>query len=579
MVVQARFVHDDPGSDNIEIKQRILKICLTAEHHTAIKAAGTVVRTLQQFGIDEKDVKFHCRDTVSMNGAMDTTLRELGNFNHGSILCTGHLGANAGEKLLFGDRFPVLQLFWATYQKILKSDNATELFTVLLYEAPSTFSDIKWWSKFDAIEQIARLLEESEDDVLTWARQVLSNDHAPESAYKIVNLLSDPNLVWNLKIELAGYCFVGGPLRRLTYGLEGDGEHAFHTFELITEEFYTLLDDPPMPEVARRAELAMGWAATADGTAALQAAIAAHAAAVAAASAGPPNVAPPRRAPRRSVTGLTAETRARVEADEAAQRAEDQKALDAAAAAALAHKVSAQCAAPPQSVAEWLELVKAFQAPAIDYYRTRLQDPDDYGLQMKWYKAASVFHPLSLADMPIAEAKLRLDGLRGSSNFPPAAVDGLIGELSALKRAVDVFATHYSMVKIGAIVHARRTELYQARTQGKVISYNDASKTYEIEFTVIVHGAPSTLVREFIPAKRVLPEVFGVLRFFKKRRAKFPAFFAAAKVIALMQPTSAAAERVFSLLEAFFGPKGRRGRALQDLINTTLKLRYHDREV
>ncbi len=40
------------------------------------------------------------------------------------------------------------------------------------------------------------------------------------------------------------------------------------------------------------------------------------------------------------------------EADEATQKAEDQKQLEAAEAAALALKVSAQCAAPPQSVAD-----------------------------------------------------------------------------------------------------------------------------------------------------------------------------------------------------------------------------------
>ncbi len=40
------------------------------------------------------------------------------------------------------------------------------------------------------------------------------------------------------------------------------------------------------------------------------------------------------------------------EADEATQKAEDQKQLEAAEAAALALKVSAQCAAPPPSVAD-----------------------------------------------------------------------------------------------------------------------------------------------------------------------------------------------------------------------------------
>jgi hypothetical protein len=40
-----------------------------------------------------------------------------------------------------------------------------------------------------------------------------------------------------------------------------------------------------------------------------------------------------------------------------------------------------------------------------------------------------------------------------------------------------------------------------------------------------------------------------------------------------MQPTSAAAERVFYLLEAYFAKGGRRGSS------TTIKMKYHGRKV
>lgn len=44
----------------------------------------------------------------------------------------------------------------------------------------------------------------------------------------------------------------------------------------------------------------------------------------------------------------------------------------------------------------------------------------------------------------------------------------------------------------------------------------------------------------------------------------FPAWFAVSKVPALMQPSSAAAEYMFSLSEALFGKKGKR---MADLVN------------
>ena len=72
--------------------------------------------------------------------------------------------------------------------------------------------------------------------------------------------------------------------------------------------------------------------------------------------------------------------------------------------------------------------------------------------------------------------------------------------------------------------------------------------------------------------------VTRVLYYFKQRRAQFPAWFAAAKILALFQPSSAAAERVFSLLEALFGKKGHRGQAKGCLIDGTLKLRSHKRD-
>ncbi len=73
------------------------------------------------------------------------------------------------------------------------------------------------------------------------------------------------------------------------------------------------------------------------------------------------------------------------------------------------------------------------------------------------YKAASTFHPLLLADIPVVEAKRRLEGLQGSSHFPSAVMDALLAELPALKVAADLFASANSTVKDGTEVHARRS--------------------------------------------------------------------------------------------------------------------------
>ena len=70
-----------------------------------------------------------------------------------------------------------------------------------------------------------------------------------------------------------------------------------------------------------------------------------------------------------------------------------------------------------------------------------------------------------------------------------------------------------------------------------------------------------------------------VLYFFWCFRHKFPRWYDVVCVMALLHPTSAAAERVFSQLQAFFAGNGRRSACLSDLVNTTLKLRVNDRQL
>ena len=71
----------------------------------------------------------------------------------------------------------------------------------------------------------------------------------------------------------------------------------------------------------------------------------------------------------------------------------------------------------------------------------------------------------------------------------------------------------------------------------------------------------------------------AVLIFWRQHGTKMPAWrqAQAAKIIFAIPPTSAASERVFSLLEAMFGTE--QDRSLSDLIQGSLMLRYNKRKV
>ena len=69
----------------------------------------------------------------------------------------------------------------------------------------------------------------------------------------------------------------------------------------------------------------------------------------------------------------------------------------------------------------------------------------------------------------------------------------------------------------------------------------------------------------------------AVLDFWRTRGTKMPTWRKAAKIVFAIPPTSAASERVFSLLEAMFGKD--QDASLSDLIQAALMLRYNERQV
>lgn len=232
---------------------------------------GTVYGVLSAFGISPKDVKGHMRDTVAMNGAMDNILRKIGQFDDLiSVLCISHLLSNAGHELMKNGCHPVLNYAWAIFQKVLKSDAASNKFAELAGETVMSYSDIKWWSKFDCVNQFRIKF----DVLLEWAEYLVNNNIAPQSAYKLLDLLSNPSLLHYLKVEMSAYCFVSTPMRHVTYLLEGDSEDVFRTTTAIENHLSKFEascespgDFPFMPEVHQLGRQAIAWATSTGGAA------------------------------------------------------------------------------------------------------------------------------------------------------------------------------------------------------------------------------------------------------------------------------------------------------------------------
>ena len=68
-----------------------------------------------------------------------------------------------------------------------------------------------------------------------------------------------------------------------------------------------------------------------------------------------------------------------------------------------------------------------------------------------------------------------------------------------------------------------------------------------------------------------------ILTFWKNHASSLPHWAMAASKVLVVQPSSAAAERVFSLLKHLFSDT--QNGSLQDLIDTSLMLQYNERDV
>ena len=151
----------------------------------------------------------------------------------------------------------------------------------------------------------------------------------------------------------------------------------------------------------------------------------------------------------------------------------------------------------------------------------------------------------------------------------------LIGEVVVAMAEARTWAARDQTHQKGTAVVARRNEERHKGSNGKVLRFDGVTGSYAVEF-----GTKKEPDRQDIPASRIRAvEPFNVLYYYKQRKDKLPEWFKAAKLLVLLQPSSAAAERVFSLLEIFFSKKGLRGSVLSDAINATIKLMSHDRKM
>ena len=118
-----------------------------------------------------------------------------------NIVCFSHTLDNVGSHLMI----PTLQEFGHLWVRLFHSNRAKLAWKDLTGQKSKSYSETRWWSKWEVYKQ---LLEQF-GDVPRFLQEAAADKIAPNIVPQLQDLLSDPESLVNLKLELAVIIDVG----------------------------------------------------------------------------------------------------------------------------------------------------------------------------------------------------------------------------------------------------------------------------------------------------------------------------------------------------------------------------------
>lgn len=389
--------------------------------------------------------------------------------------------------------------------KLIKNSNvARQLFFKVTGVALVSFSNIKWWSKYDVLEQMLWCF----GFLLPWLTQCIEGGFAVEPAARLIGLLAEPSSMHYLKIELSAYCFVGQSLRLITYFLEGDGQLSFVTHEVLRKYFFDAFpggEIPEMQEVRALAAKALSWATSVEGVAELAVLKAEVVVAEASAAAGPVVAAVrARRSTANANAGqLSVAQRAAANARAAAAKAVKQAALDAAVVEKRRRLALKLASLPPQNVDAWESYAKDQVLGVVEYFGEAMGGR--HARSRKLFEACSIFVPATLVALSPEEAEARIKLYITHPKFDAATVASLVKELPDLTVYAKEYVTSHRVLLPG---EACRVRLLSPSGEVRFAHCVDACIVrfdMGIGYLVAYDGVDKSVVEVRVPEKFVEP--------------------------------------------------------------------------
>ena len=632
-----RFVLHEKGKPP-HVVQRLVALPLSASADDANKLAGTLHSTVSNYQLAEDKVVYAARDRCATNTKALHVLQRLGEYvNLLDGPCFSHTCNNAGNILLSpksqGSVFPVLAQWDKLYRGVVgsKSRKPSTKFKFIFNEPDIRGVDsIRWFVKADNLTQKHRL---GFSRMKEWVQALVAEGISTGTAPKLFDFLNQPGVLEHLNMEVIAYLTFAGPLRELCYRLEGDSELVFFAYDWVEKIFmernresaeWIHENNPKLNEAIQAVVNFQNENADPQQEAAYDAALNAWNAAKRAYSDGPRRDSGlPLRKPPTNHLDEAAKAAALAAYNAEYQRKADKLAADEEAAHAAYLALIAQ--APPKSLQDWQSTLVKWVNKSREYFLHRFNPRppapgqiniinneaayegeaaaeanfDNIDLHsgvcngmLKIYEAARIANPK--VDMEPDVVKRYIDYL--FQNIPYFRTQGpgwqaqekeqLMNEYTdglrekfqqaAMPTELDindeceVIRPGYSVPRIAVITNIETDYNGVKFFHVKWLSHMEHIY-YQDENAVEEEGGVY-----IVAAERVSPQADSILELFaREEMQQYKAWQRLVKILVLLQPSSAAAERVFSLLTTMFSKKQRR--TLQKFIFTAIAQRMHRR--
>ena len=217
LAVVMRFINE------WKVEQRLVRLEFLQKSVNGEELARELISILSvMLGIETSMLLGVMHDRASVNVAAMRIVRVV--YPHVvDIGCISHTLDLVGDKF----KASTLHLFFTLWISLFShSPKVKALWKEKTGRAMSSYSKTRWWSRWEVQHQVLQQF----GDVEPFLRE---HDISPATRTKLLDILSDPQQLVMLKVELAAVVDIGSYFVKATYNLEGDGILAVKCYEEI----------------------------------------------------------------------------------------------------------------------------------------------------------------------------------------------------------------------------------------------------------------------------------------------------------------------------------------------------------